>query len=146
MSTILDALKKSETERKLNSIPTLADMPTPEEHNNFRSTWLLVLVALLLGVLLATFANFVLRSQTTTKPMPQQVVLDNERIAPESTADEEITVNVVSWAEQPDQRFAIIDGKLVRENDFVRPGLKLEKIQVDSVILIERGRRVERRP
>jgi len=31
MSTILDALKKSEQERKLNKLPTLTDMAAPQE-------------------------------------------------------------------------------------------------------------------
>ena len=57
MSTILDALKKSEQERKLNKLPTLNDMVTPQEP----SRWPLVagLALLLAMIALTVLAYFI---------------------------------------------------------------------------------------
>ena len=65
MSTILDALKKSEQERKLNKLPTLSDMPAPEEPRRWPQ---LVIIGLLLLVvaLLAWLSLGWLEERATT--------------------------------------------------------------------------------
>jgi len=61
-------------------------------------------------------------------------------------SDSDIVVNVVSYSEQADQSFVMIDGKLFRQGEFVRAGLKVEKIKFDEVVLNLRGRKITRKP
>jgi hypothetical protein len=150
MSTILDALRKSEQERKLNDLPTLTDMAAPEEHRRISPVLTSVLIALLL-VLIGILIYWVLQNTAAQKSTsaPNSIVLSNDTLEAETAKvneNEEIIVNVVSWSKQPEQRFAMINGKLYRENEFVRAGLKLESIQADSVVLNQRGQRIIRQP
>jgi flagellar basal body-associated protein FliL len=147
MSTILDALKKSEQERKLNNIPTLSDMVAPDEERRLPWLWLviLLLLGLLVGLAIYLFNNVGQSDSRSEQASPQEIVVSNETIAVEQE-QVALKVNVVSWSEQPTQRFVIVDGKLARENEFIRPGLKVEMIKPDSVVLIDRGERVEISP
>lgn len=150
MSTILDALRKSEQERKLNDLPTLTEMKAPEEHSRI-SPVLTSLIVLLLLVLTGTLMYWLLQNVATQQSTSaaNSIVLSNDTLEAEATdvsEDEQIIVNVVSWSEQSAQRFAMINGKLYRENEFVRAGLKLESIQTDSVVLNLRGQRIIRQP
>ena len=61
------------------------------------------------------------------------------------TADN-VVVNVVSFSEKPEQRFAMINGKMVREGEFVEAGLLVEKIERESVVFNLRGKQFSRRP
>ena len=145
MSTILDALKKSEQERKLGDIPTLSDMPVPEEPRTSSMLWMIGLVAVCLLVVIIVL---LLQNQSTGSANSDQensIVLSNETLA-SGEAEQPFEVNVVSWSQDPAQRFVIIDGQLARENEFVRPGLKVELIKNSSVILIDRGSRIEISP
>ena len=148
MSTILEALKKSEQERKLSDIPKLSDMPAPQE----TSRWPLVL-AISLIILLLLGVSFLLyrwvavtTSENTVKtdvlPVTNESIAETEVIK----TDSDIVVNVVSFSAQVDQRFAMINGKLFRQGEFVQPGLRLEEIRENSVILNRRGRRIVRKP
>lgn len=147
MSTILDALKKSEQERKLNNVPTLADMPAPEE----ASRW-----PVYLGVGMATLFLVSLAVLLTGRPVEPAaqagaaIVLNNQTLAESSSqsADTQptVVVNVVSYSPQPEQRFVMINGNMYREGEFVRPGLKVLEINEGSVIFNERGRRIEKQP
>ena len=53
---------------------------------------------------------------------------------------------MVSYSEQPEKRFVMIGGKLYRENEFVRTGLKIEEIRQNEVVLNNRGEQIIRRP
>ena len=145
MSTILDALKKSEQERKLGDIPTLTDMPVPEERRSSSWVWLLGLVVVALLLLITVLLMQDRGVALTANEDPNSVVITNETLAAEQ-ADQGLKVNVVSWSENPAQRFVVIDGQLARENEFVRPGLKVELIKKESVVLIDRGSRIEVSP
>jgi len=152
MSTILDALKKSEQERKRNNVPTLSDMPAPQENSRWPFV-VLFITGLLLITLLGLAINYLWFSETArSTDRETKLVLSNETLGGEETqqagvqSDEEVVVNVVSYSDDPLQRFAMINGKLFRENEFVRAGLKVEEIKRDSVVLNQRGRRVERQP
>lgn len=150
MSTILDALKKSEQERKLNKLPTLSDMPAPLEP----SRWPLVL-----GVILCVVALIVLLVTVFwwgKGSMQAQVSSVDVSLAPSSkvsapvnapiVADDGIVVNVISFSEDLNQRFAMVNGKMVREGEFVRAGLQVEEILMDSVIMNFRGKQITRKP
>jgi len=166
MSTILDALKKSEQERKLNQLPTLSDIPAPQEPARWPQ-WVIIALLLVLVIVLAwiglkfTATDGAGRLQANSST----IVLDNQSLGvsannsdaansgvlqPESTttnnANDGILVNVVSYSEQADQRFAMINGKMYRENEFVRKGLKVVAIEPNKVVLNLRGRRIERQP
>jgi len=147
MSTILDALKKSEQERNLNNIPTLSDIPTPQES----SRWPMIAFAAAVFVLIAIMIFFAglwwPQSEQTNAP----IVITNETIAASQAQQnkansDEIVVNVVSYSEQADQRFAMINGKMFREGDFVRGGLRVEEIHPGHVELNLRGRKIVRSP
>ena len=60
--------------------------------------------------------------------------------------NQKIIVSVVSYSDEPQKRFIMIDGKLVRENEFVRAGLKVEEIRQNEVVLNLRGEQIIRRP
>ena len=149
MSTILDALKKSEQERKLNKVPTLTDAPTPQEATRWPQ---MVIIALLIILLLVVvwFAKFwFYKGSTNSGQGSPSLVISNDTVAvvtDESAANNAIVVNVISFSQASGQSFAMINGKLYRENEFVRAGLKVEKIKRSSVILNQRGRRIEKSP
>ena len=149
MSTILEALKKSEQERKLSDIPKLSDMPAPQE----TSRWPLVLaisliILLLLGVSFLLYRWVVVTTSEKTTAKTDVLPVTNESIAETEVikTDSDIVVNVVSFSAQVDQRFAMINGKLFRQGEFIQPGLRLEEIRENSVVLNRRGRRIVRKP
>ena len=161
MSTILDALKKSEQERKLNQLPTLSDMSAP--HEPARWPWVLLIVATLLLIVLLGLVIKLLwfspqqgQTGTLTLSDTQRVETQNAdvdgsgvRNIKESVVDssvKSIVVSVVSYSESPSKRFIMIDGKLLRENEFIKAGLKVEEIRQDDVILNFRGKQIVRRP
>ena len=152
MSTILDALKKSEQERKKNNVPTLSDMPVPEESARwplYVIAGLSFLLAVLLGVIIANWlgsrapeTQSIQEPSPTTQPTFTGAINDN---APQ-VAFEDVVVNVVSYSSEPSQRFVMLNGKMYRENDFVRAGLKVEEIKPNAVVLNLRGDLLTRTP
>ena len=153
MSTILDALKKSEQERKKNNVPTLSDMPVPEESARwplYVIAGLSFLLAVLLGVIIANWlgSNTPEETQSVQEPSPStQPRFTGARNddAPQF-AFEDVVVNVVSYSSVPSQRFVMLNGKMYRENDFVRAGLKVEEIKPNAVVLNLRGDLLTRTP
>lgn len=158
MSTILEALRKSEKERKLSDLPTLSDMPAPQEQARWSHWLILGLIVLSVGLLVLVFSLWqgsAIRGGTQSAlsqgslSQRDAIVVDNDSVGEgftEVLANDDIIVNVVSFSEQADQRFVMINGKMFRENDFIRSGLKVVAIQSDSVILNQRGRRMELEP
>ena len=155
MSTILDALKKSEQERKLNKVPTLNDMTAPQEQSPWPQRIIIFLLLLVLLLIFIFVKSSILDNQIlndSTSSQAKKIVFDNESLGtntPESTTappSNEIVVNVVSYAVEAETRFVMINGKMYREGDFIRAGLKVETIKPESVILNQRGRRLERSP
>lgn len=147
MSTILEALKKSEQERRLNEVPTLSDMPVPQE----TSKWPVILLASL--VLLLSVALLVLALRwwgPSTQSAATTLEISNESLSIESPNQaqnaDKVIVNVVSYSETAGQSFTMINGQLYREGEFIRAGLKVDEIEVDRVILNLRGRRIIRTP
>ena len=140
MSTILEALQKSERERKLNDVPTLTDMPTPEEP----SRWPLLFGFFIILLLIALVFFLLFSKKVANSPSPiEQSVVSNETIAQQKMAEEndDFTVNVISYSQDAEQRFAMVNGKMFRQGEFVRAGLKLVEITKDSVVFNNRGKR-----
>jgi len=150
MSTILDALKKSEQERKLNNVPTLSDMPAPQEANKWSALlWviialLVVTIAVILGVW--KFNWFGAESTEVTKTVISNQTVGDDNSQQSIPADQELVVNVVSYSEDESQRFVMINGRMFREDQFVKPGVKIESIKPDSVVINERGKRATHKP
>ena len=138
MSTILEALKKSEQDRKLNKVPTLSSMQAPVE----QSVWplRLAVVSLLILGLVSIWVAFLYWSDKnqSNESGKREIILNNETVAAQTnigTEDEnvQIVVNVVSFAEEVNQRFVMINGRMYRQGDFVQAGLKVDEIRSDSV-------------
>lgn len=157
MSTILEALKKSEQERKLNKVPTLSNMATPQETSRWPLVGAIVAVILLLALIAFLVVNWFsgkgvpLQGSENGETQTAPLAVTNDSVgASDATAaanqSDEVVVNVVSYSEQAEQRFVMINGKLFREGEFVRGGLKVEAIKQDEVVLNSRGRRIVRKP
>lgn len=117
MSTILEALKKSEQERKLNDVPRLSDMPVPEESKR----WPLYVIAILSLVLALTIGVLISRwllvpsgpgGGVSATQSTSQVDAGNKS-AVEQVND--LNVNVVSYSDNASQRFVMLNGKMYRE-------------------------------
>ena len=154
MSTILDALKKSEQERKLNKVPTLSDMVAPPEPSKWPLILGIVLCVVALITLLVTVFWWGKGSSSMSSPRvvnkSASVLMSDPPVS--SNVDgsdvlaEEVIVNVVSFSEDLNQRFAMVNGKMVREGGFVRAGLQVDKIQMSSVVFNHRGKKITRSP
>jgi len=157
MSTILEALKKSEQERRLNNIPTLSDMPTPQEP----SRWPIILLTLGLIVLLILMGLVVKKiwfspqALVPEKHQQTQVSAAQSGDKTELVATEDITikpsrsaltVSVVSYSDNPSKRFIMMDGNLLREGEFVKAGIIVEEIRQNEVVFNARGEKIIRRP
>ena len=146
MSTILDALKKSEQERKRKNVPRLSDMPVPQERS--RWPWVLLGVALIgFSVLLAVL---LLGGQRDRIAIPPDVGSSIREEADKRQADQQdplaVVLNVLSYSEDVEKRFVIIDGKMYREKEFIRAGLLVEQINSSSVVLNLRGKLITKTP
>lgn len=165
MSTILDALKKSEQERKLNNLPTLSDMPAPVERPSpLKLVLAIIVIAILLTSAVLALVYVIADQPPAVKNITNETVNAN-RLLTENGADagsyanndinnntnndtdnKSIVVSVISYSDESDKRFAIINGNIVRENEFIQPGIKVDYIQPDSVILNQRGQRTTLTP
>lgn len=151
MSTILEALKKSEQERKLSKLPTLTDTPAPQEQARWPHWVILVLIILTVALSVLLIWQWDRSDQEAGSSVNSKsaIVIDNETLENEVSSapdSDDIIVNVVSYADAPDQRFVMINGKMYRQNEFVRTGLKVISIEPNSVILNKRGVRIELQP
>lgn len=167
MSTILDALKKSEQERKLNKLPTLTDIAAPQEPSRwpiFIGVALLLLATALVilayviwsarppiaGVNVSHDDNAALKpSASLTNNLATEVVVSEAQAQGEqssSTIDDAMLVGVVSYSDDPALRFAMVNGKMVREGEFIDTGLKVEQIRFDAVVFNARGEKIIRSP
>ena len=152
MSTILDALKKSEQERRLNDVPTLSDMPAPHEKSKWTTAALFLVflgVMVLIGLVVknawfSTFSGFA--TPFTQEERLNEVEPSSDEVASTDAAKSSLAINVVSYSSDPDKRFVMINGDLFREGEFVKAGIKVEEIRQDDVVLNSRGEKIVRRP
>lgn len=149
MSTILEALKKSEQERKQNKVPTLSDMQAPQEPSRWPMRVAIISCLLALACLILLIF-MVPKGETTSaqaKPLsePAKATKQPSALLVEEQ-DDDILVNVISFSDDLSQRFAMVDGKMVREGEFVRAGLMVEQINPDSVVFNFRGKQISRKP
>ena len=153
MSTILDALKKSEQERNRNAIPTLSDMKAPREPS--RWPLFLAIVALLMICVLSVLVYLVWSSDELSDSLIVNDQVAKNELSSDTNFDqlsntfsnEEaglMSVSIVSYSDNAEFRFAIVNGAMVREGEFIQPGVKIEKILSDTVVFNVRGERFER--
>lgn len=147
MSTILEALKKSEQERKQKSVPTLTDKAPPQESS--RWPWVVIsLVLICLSVALLYLFTRLPESGVTAKLDSTTSVAAGQgaAIASASTEKLDAKVEVITWSPELERRFAMIDGKMMRIGDYLSAGVKIEDITEDSVVFNHRGTRKELKP
>ena len=156
MSTILEALKKSEQERKLNKLPTLADMQAPQEPSRWPKIIAIGLAVIVLCIAVVSVVYWWQSRMAPTILKPEysnsrgnsseQVISEIDENQERAIGGDEVVVNAVSFSEFPERRFAMVNGKMVREGEFVEAGLMVEKIEIDSVVLNLRGKTFSRKP
>ena len=145
MSTILDALRKSEQERREHVVPTLEDYPVPEERTGFNYL-LLALIVLLLTIAILLYMLF--RNDEISLGSEQPVLdeslrshttLDGSNSGDVKDLEDELAISVLSYSDEPARRFVIVDGTTLREGDFLKPGVKLVRISAEAVSFNVRG-------
>lgn len=156
MSTILEALKKSEQERQPGAVPVLATAQAPDERKPFWFWLSLALVFLLLLAFAAwLFLNYSAKASspisqpTAPYSMSVEIAGGSPKDAPSQTAQENQNlpkVDVISYSDNPDRRFVIINGATIREGEFFEAGAKVEKILSNVVVLNVRGEQIIVRP
>ena len=181
MSTILDALRKSEQERKLNKLPTLTDMAAPHEPPRWPVYIGLALVLLAIALVVLAYVIWSAKPEATqAQNSTSKAIIESSQSADakegvasaegslsnnaegslannadgsssnkaegSSANKDSMQVNVVSYSDEPALRFAMVNGRMVREGEFVEPGLKVEEILIDAVVFNARGKKVTRGP
>lgn len=137
MSAILEALERSEKERNQGAVPRLGDAPVLDESRPIRwvvLTLLAVMAVSMTVVLILLMMNGVGRGNGPTTA----AALEAARELPK--------VSVISYAEEPSQRFAMVANQLVREGDAIDAQTTMVAIHRDRVDLDIDGRRVTLKP
>lgn len=101
-----------------------------------------LVLALVIGVLVSQWW-FASSPTPVSQPVLQSSPANDA--ASVTTADD-LIVNVVSYSEQASQRFVMLNGKMYRENDFVRAGLMVVEIRPNAVVFNVRGELITRTP
>lgn len=84
-----------------------------------------------------------LSSNEKSMPSPREKAVASSPVVPEEMPVISITVH--AYAEVPAERMARINGLLLHEGDIIAPGLKLQQITSDGVVLDFRGQRIRRK-
>lgn len=162
MSTILDALKKSERERKLKKVPHLSSMRPPEEKADLqwlKSGSLVVCSSLLAGLVVMWFQTDQ-KFESSPSPVSDSTAETRTQLAEANNFDSEeeyakadaqravprVAVGVISFAGNSERSFAILDGKMVRAGELLDNGLLIEEIKADMVVATFDGKMVELKP
>jgi general secretion pathway protein B len=76
------------------------------------------------------------------QPIPRAAFSDNGPGDSKKSPPAEMKISLHSYNSDPASRLARIDDKTVREGDSIAPGIKVEEITRDGVIINNRGRRI----
>ena len=133
MSYILDALKKSEQDRKAKRSPDVSSLQDPQDVKPGFSTrgFLLILVVVVL-VNTALVFYFVEQSRPDVSPVAEPATVA-------TTPPPEIEVTAHIYADAPDLRLARINDVERKEGDYISPGHQLVEIQESGLVLSYRG-------
>ena len=157
MSFLLDALGKADEDRRRAEVPELRAYRQREPSLQGSILRLLLLVVLLAAAFaLGYFLRPSLESIFTFSEQETATAI-SEREAGENTPPAEsktvvaapstqtshpgvkLELEVISWSENPQSRFAMINGAVVYEGDTLSSGERLVKIEADAVILQQDG-------
>ena len=149
MSSILDALEKSERERNQDSVPQYHDMQPPEERG-FRWKWLWVaLIAIVFVFIVFALVRWI--PSINLQKTEEVVAEDNQTRNYLQLSDLEKSgipkdrINVVSVSADRERSFVMLGEKMYREGDIVSEDVTLKAIRKDHVVfnkndvLIRRG-------
>ena len=149
MSFLLDALGKADDDRRRAEVPELRTY----RHRKTSVAGRIGRSLLLLLVLLGAFAGGYLArpwldawwspaetaSSLNTAPASAEPAAgpaaSPPRPAAASGAVAGLELEVISWSERPQARFAMINGEVVHEGDTLASGERLLRIETDAVIL-----------
>lgn len=166
MSYILEALRKSERERNLGKVPTLAATTEVARPRSQAHWWLLLAMCVVAGVLGWMWSqNRIVAEPAVDTRRPPDVPASTSTAtvaAPEAGRNEpsitaagagaqtldpaQITLNVISWSEDSNRRFAMINQKIYREGDSIAAGSTISSIEPDKVVVVSHGRKVVLHP
>ena len=146
MSYILDALRKSERERRRGEPQNLHSTPLPQEKARRGAPfWFLLLLILLFLNSLALGGWFLLQGEPATVDTPQDAVeipnfenLSSTRRARLSPL--KLTAHVHA-TQRPQASFVTLNGERLREGQQAASGLRVVHIERDGVILEDDGKR-----
>ena len=203
MSYILDALRKSDQQRRRGAVPTLPEAPVTRaasERRIFLRYVLLGMVLLTLGMFIGWLRPWVNEPSSNApgaanrlespprQPVPQSrapvqaeakparkepplAASALKRDAPEAAVVEKklpmtsapapaqrvselplaiqqelppLSIAMHAYSSQPKDRLVSVDGRLLRESDYLTPELRLEQITPDGMIFTYRGYRFRR--
>jgi len=163
MSSILEALEKSEKERNQDSIPRYHSMQPPAESKGLLNQilWAILVLALLSGLyFLINHFQVVdkVKSAFASKPEVIETAKVNAKVAqPEAEtlayselSDDEKSllpserINVVSVSEDKARSFVMLGDKMYREGNTLGQGAVLKGIAKDHILIEYNGRLVKR--
>jgi len=82
----------------------------------------------------------------TAETPPKRVLNYSELPASVQKSVSKIIVTGYSYAEDPEMRMAVINDRMLREGDEVSPGIRLDRIGGDGVVLNFKGFRFRPQP
>ena len=164
MSYILEALRKSERERNLGKVPTLS-ATTEVAASRSRLHWWVVLATIVIaaaigwawtggGIFSPRRLDAVTTPQVSESGRPSTSADDTHSgtasmgssAGSTAPAPADITLNVISWSQDPARRFAMINQKIYREGDSPSPGVTIKAIESDKVVVTAHGRELVLHP
>lgn len=147
MSTLLDALKKSERERSQQPVPVYNTMQPPEEKSSLGQLLVILVIVAVIIVLIAGI-YFLFSQHTATQEQPQLSVAEAVEYStlPPQEQDylRDLRINVVSVSQQPGRSFVILGEQLYRVGDTVAEDVQLQAIGKDFVVFDWNGKQIKR--
>lgn len=161
MSYILEALRKSERERNLGKVPTLSATTEVAAPRSRLRWWILLAATVVVAAMgwLWYAGGFPAPRVLVTGSTPQLPASgkpdggategdSRPPLPPESSTapaalpldPAQITLNVISWSQDPARRFAMINQKIYREGDSPSPDVTITAIESDKVVVTAHGR------
>ncbi|MGH1542704.1 MAG: general secretion pathway protein GspB [Arenicella sp.] len=152
MSSILDALEKSERERNQNQVPSYSTMQPPEERAGHKKVLALVGIVLLL-VLLAfiafryvpQFPEVNLTQKTESVDTKDSNIIEFTALSLQEQAElPNLRISVTSVSPKAGRSFVMLGDTLYREGDQLAAELSLKQIAKDYVVLEYKGRKIRK--
>lgn len=146
MSSILDALEKSERERGQREVPHYKDMQPPKEIFFSWKRSLFLLGSLLLAVLIFSAVKWLPLIDLQDKQLSEKnTILNYVSLSElERSGIPASRINAVSISTDRERRFVMIGEKMYSEGDSVAENIKLSTIEKDHIIFDKQGTFIRR--